>query len=470
MSAVPGQLYTWLTQAVSGGGSARSLYSQDTTLSRRGLLTRADRRARELKSMGVGPGKLVVLSMGNVPEFVVLMLAASKLGAVVVPLDAAYGDRTLREAATRMPISTVVRRPRGMETTPVEYPDDYRVKSRKRLGGSLLTVDVLDPPDSPLSLPADTELLLETHGEGGVVDIARTGPQLEAIGNAAVEALELDEARKILCAEPLTSPRYFDPVVLGFLASCSQLVMAEGPILQSVLPALRDHRDPVVVDSVGQFMELARNFKSTRSAAPLLPIIPQATVGIASAKGMKQAFSRPARQLLQLEEIGVLGFRTMERGNTFEPCGGVEFTPGDEIEGGGREVLVRSNQAGTLIRDAEPDAPGAPHPDGGIHTGYVGRFNRAGALADIEGRTDGLVNLEGRRACLDTIEDAMLEHRRLTWVRAELEHTPDGDPHVRLEFQATGESDVDDIEEHAVGVLPPFMVPRAFTRLAQEPS
>lgn len=466
MSATPGQLYQWLTQAVAGGGSARSLYSQDTTLSRRGLLTRADRRARELDGLGVGPGHLVVLSMGNVPEFVVLMLAVSKLGAVVVPLDAAYGDRTLRDAADRMPVSTVVRRPRGMETSPVEYPDDYDIKSRKRLAGSLLTVDVLDPPDKPFAIPSDTELLLEAHGAGTVVDIARNGVQLEAIGRAAVEALDLDEARKILCAEPMTSPRYFDPVVLGFLASSSQLVMAEGPILQSVLPVLHDHRDPVVVDSVGQFMELARSFKASRTTAPLLPIIPQATVGLASGKGMKQAFTRPPRQLLQLEEIGVLAARTMERGQTFVPVADVALEPGDEIDGGGHEVLARSPQAGTLVRGVGDTEPGARTGDGAILTGYVGRFNRSGELTDVIGRTDGLVNLEGRRACLDTIEDAMIEHRRLTWVRAELEHTPDGDPHVRLEYRATGASEVEDIEEHAVGCLPPFMVPRAFSRLA----
>jgi hypothetical protein len=37
---------------------------------------------------------------------------------------------------------------------------------------------------------------------------------------------------------------------------------------------------------------------------------------------------------------------------------------------------------------------------------------------------------------------------------------------VHLEFKATGETEVDDIEEHAVGHLPPFMVPRTFERIA----
>ena len=52
-------------------------------------------------------------------------------------------------------------------------------------------------------------------------------------------------------------------------------------------------------------------------------------------------------------------------------------------------------------------------------------------------------------------------------VRANLVHAADGDPQVQLEFEATGETDVDDIEEHAVGHLPPFMVPRGFSRVVR---
>ena len=36
---------------------------------------------------------------------------------------------------------------------------------------------------------------------------------------------------------------------------------------------------------------------------------------------------------------------------------------------------------------------------------------------------------------------------------------------VHLEYEARGETVVDDIEEHAVGSLPPYMVPRVFERV-----
>ena len=103
-TAGAGQIYRWLEEAVPRAGSQRSLDSQDTTLSRRGLIIRADKRARELQGLKIGAGDIVALSMGNVAEFVILLLAVSKLGAVAMPVDPANGDRCLLAAARRLPI------------------------------------------------------------------------------------------------------------------------------------------------------------------------------------------------------------------------------------------------------------------------------------------------------------------------------------------------------------------------------
>lgn len=465
---VSGHMYTRLAEAVARSGTPRSVYSQDTTLSRRGLLTRADRRARELTSSGVGPGDIVALSMGNVAEFLILMLATSKIGAIAMPVDPSEGDRPLFEAAERLPLRAVIRRPRGLDPAAVEYPSTYDVRSRKRLASSLLTVDVLEPPTSlrEIVLPSDAELIMEARGIGGVLrDTIRGRDHLEAIGRAAAASLELDEGVRLLCAQPLTSPRYFAAVVLGWLASEAQLVIAEGPSLLDVIPIARTDENLVVVDSVRQFTELARVLKASSRSLEATPVLPQATVPLPSGRPMKQAFGRNPRQLLSLEEVGVLAWRVMDRGSAFEPAPGVEFRAGAPMEVGGHEILVRTPQAGVTVPPIPDDEPGSvADEDGFLHTGYAGKFTKRG-LVEVIGRDDGLVNLEGRRACLDSIEDEMLEHRRLTWVRAHWTHTPDGDPEVHLQYRATGETDVDDIEEHAVGHLPPFMVPRAFERL-----
>jgi acyl-CoA synthetase (AMP-forming)/AMP-acid ligase II len=171
------------------------------------------------------------------------------------------------------------------------------------------------------------------------------------------------------------------------------------------------------------------------------------------------------RQLLLLEECGVLAWREMARGHPFTPPEGVELAAGNPMTVGGHEVLVRYAHPGQTVPSIPAGQPGSPATqDGYLHTGYAGRWSKTRQLTEVIGRDDGLVNLEGRRACLDSIEDAMLEHRRVTWVRALLEYTDDGDPQVALEYVATGETDVEDIEEHAIAALPPFMVPRRFER------
>lgn len=466
-----GHFYARLFEAVERSGAPRSVYSQDTTLSRRGLLTRAERRAKELAGLGIGRRDLVALSMGNVAEFLILLVALSKMDAIAMPVDPANGDRTLLNACERLPVRAVIRRPRGLETAALDYPEGYGVRARKRLASSLLTVDVLEPPEhlTALELPSDVELVMETRGTGGVArDTMRTGAHLREIGRAALSTLELDAGAKILCAQPFTIPRFFDPVVLGWLESEAQLVMAEGPATGTVVPIARSTENLIVVDAVRQLIELARSVRASGATLPIVPVIPQATVPLENGRMVKQAFGTALRQLLLLEEVGVLASRVMERTETFVPAAGVEIIPGEIMRAGGNEVLVRTAQVATtrpLVPAGQPGAATAT--DGFVHTGYAGKF-KGNVLAEILGRDDGLVNLEGRRACLDSIEEAMLEHRRLTWVRATLVHTADGDPQVQLEFAATGETEVDDIEEHAVGHLPPFMVPRTFARVQRD--
>lgn len=466
-----GHFHARLVEAVERAGAPRSVYSQDTTLSRRGLLTRAERRAKELAGLGIGRRDLVALSMGNVAEFLILLVALSKMDAIAMPIDPANGDRTLLDACRRLPVRAVIRRPRGLDSATLDYPEGYHVRSRKRLASSLLTVDVLDPSGATsVKIANDVELVMEARGIGGVVrDTMRTGEHLRQIGAAALSTLALDAGAKILCAQPFTVPRFFDPVVLGWLESEAQLVMAEGPALESVVPIARTTENLIVVDAVRQLLELARQIRATGSTLPIIPVIPQATVPIENGKLIRQAFGTPLRQLLLLEEIGVLASRLMERTETFDAAVGVELCAGAAMNVGGNELLVRTPQRATTLPEVPAGQPGAASDDGWVHTGYAGRF-RGTTLVEILGRDDGLVNLEGRRACLDSIEDAMLVHRRLTWVRAQLVHAADGDPQVQLDYEATGETDVDDIEEHAVGHLPPFMVPRAFVRVAARPS
>src|SRR5665811_2183718 len=107
------QLYEWLSRVSTERGSGKALVYRDTYLSWRGLLHRVDRRAQELHAMGIGPGAWVGLMLGNVPDFVILALALSKVEAVVVPLDPTMGNRELEMVLEAAPLRALITRPRG---------------------------------------------------------------------------------------------------------------------------------------------------------------------------------------------------------------------------------------------------------------------------------------------------------------------------------------------------------------------
>lgn len=473
-TAGAGQLYRWLEEAVPRAGSQRSLDSQDTTLSRRGLIIRADKRARELAGLKVGAGDIVALSMGNVAEFVILLLAVSKLGAIAMPVDPANGDRTLLTTAQRLPVRAVLRRPRGLENSPLEYPAGYALQARRKLSGSLLEIDTLEPAaelrDAPV--PGDTEFILEaTSPDGAVHDVFRSGAHLRWLGETAAGLLDLGPGTHLACAQAFTSPRFFDPVLLGWLASEARLAMADNPTLESVLPPLGTYTRLVVVDLLYSLQQAARTLKAAGAQRDLLAIIPQATIATAHAKLLKQIFGEAPRQLLMLEEIGILGARTMARGERFEPAPGIELRPG-KTSGGGHEVLARPRFPVSTYPQLASGEPGGPvqGSPGWIHTGYLGHFSQQGALGEIPGRTDCLVNLEGRRASLRSVEAAMREHRRITWAEADVSYDVDGNPYVHLRYRATGSTELDDLEEFMVASLPPYLVPREHTRLDPPPA
>ncbi|MEE9386951.1 MAG: AMP-binding protein [Nannocystaceae bacterium] len=465
MTQSSGQIYEWLRVAVAERGAQRSIYTPETTLTRRGLLTRADRRATDFRGMGIEAGDVVAVSLGNSAEYLVMLLALSKLGAISMPVDPANGDRVLCEALARIPTRAVVRRPRGQESAQIEYPPQYNLRSSRRLPGSMTSIDLLETA-SRHELPGDTQLLVAAiAGDTVTRDVVRTGSQLVAIGKAAAELMGLDADCRLLCIEPLTSPRFFDPVLLGWLASPAQLAMSDGGGLEAGLALTRTASRVVVVNAIRGFLELARAAARNGDQVPIVPVIPEATVPIDASLPCKRSFGREPIQLLQLEECGLIAGRAMIKGERFTVPKHVQIEAGHPL-GDGQEILMHGPQCGQVVPEPPPGQPNTPvegRPEW-RHTGYVGRFSGR-RLRSVLGRQDGLVNIEGRRASIAVIRDRMLEHRRITAAQPSIEYTRDGDPVLTLRYHATGHTDVDDIEEHAIGHLAPYMVPRVFTRV-----
>src|SRR5215213_440461 len=108
-------LYQWLQRAALVQGNNKALVYRDNYLSWRGLLHRVDRRAQEFLAMGIKKDAWVGLMLGNVPDFVILALALSKLKAAIVPIDPTTGSRELELILAAAPLRALVTRPRGSE-------------------------------------------------------------------------------------------------------------------------------------------------------------------------------------------------------------------------------------------------------------------------------------------------------------------------------------------------------------------
>src|SRR5262245_11909018 len=160
-------LYEWLDRASVDLGNAKALVYRDNYLSWRGLKHRVERRAQEFSAMGIRKGDWVGLMLGNVPDFVILALALSKLDATVVPIDPTTASRELELMLETVPLRALITRPRGSEQT-TQPPEPVRrgarpeprrpavgstvpapgevAETRRRLQGTLLMCSVYKRP------------------------------------------------------------------------------------------------------------------------------------------------------------------------------------------------------------------------------------------------------------------------------------------------------------------------------------
>ncbi|MBK9070418.1 MAG: acyl--CoA ligase [Myxococcales bacterium] len=274
-------LYQWLEKAAKDQGNNKAVVYRDNYLSWRGLLHRVDRRAQELKSIGITKDAWVGLMLGNVPDFVILALAFSKLGTVVVPIDPTTGSRELELMLQAAPLRALVTRPRGSEGSisasgtsvpiatatrskplkgapppPVANPTDA-AEVRRRLQGTLLTCsiykrEVRKVPGDPIAVLFTADSLGDPKG------VVRTPATTNAAFANAQTALGLTSGDTFLVASPLFHAYGWD---LGFLPALrlgATILLEEETSGRRIGKILRDHETTVFPGTPVMFGELAR--------------------------------------------------------------------------------------------------------------------------------------------------------------------------------------------------------------------
>jgi acyl-coenzyme A synthetase/AMP-(fatty) acid ligase len=480
-------LYDWLANAASVRpgikAAGQALIYRDTYLSWHGLVHRVDRRAGELKTFGIEAGDWVGLMLGSVPEFVVLALALSKIGAVVVPLDPTIGGRDLDMVFAAARLRALVTRPNasppsvamaGAATSEPGEKPRVILESRRRVSGTLLTCAIFERAAHAQRPESAPEVVLFTLDSGGdPKGVLRGRRQLEGIGQAVAQGLEVD-AQTLLCtATGMHTSQGFD---LGFCAALSQhagLILDDELVAPRLAKMLAEQQLDILAATPTLFASMARlptarpcQSKRTRcvsSGAPLTPAV---------ACAFRNRFKVPLLSCYQAVETGPVSLdREGEHPDTVgRPLAGVEMrvasaagSPMPAGQAGSVWVRAAGLSADLVppvrLRQRGDEVPiGRCSSDGWLRTGDRGILDQDGRLT-LLGREDDLVKIDGRRVALGEVEGCLEAFANVRSAEVRVEHDDDGTSRVIARVFRDGACTPKQLIDHCAKHLAPYKVP-----------
>jgi long-chain acyl-CoA synthetase len=479
-------LYDWLQQTLDGRGAGNTaIVYRDTYLSWRGLAHRVDRRAQELGTMGVAQGSWVGVMLGNVPELVILALAVSKIGAVLVPLDPTTSARELDMILDAAPLRALITRPHGGDAPAATPPlpengkrggPRFTPESRRRLQGTLLTVHLyrragIDLPDGP----APAAVLLTADAAGDPKGVVRSERELAAIADTVASALELAAEERVLGAAPLFHSYGFDLGMLAPLHRGASMYLEDEVSSKRVTKLLRDERIDVFPGTPSLFGTLVREVAVKPLTVKKARFVSSgAALPAAVAEAFHQRFRVRLLSAYHTTETGTVALeRTGKEPTTVgKPLEGVEVRLGADSAGGGATasspgpLWVRSRgTSGVFI----PELRMAPRPgkvpigrsdaEGWFRTGDLGYFDRAGRIV-LAGREDDVVKIDGKRVALGEVAGCLEAFAKVKAAEARLMLDDLDGPVVVARVVVASACRAEELIDHCARNLAPYKVPR----------
>ncbi len=487
-------LYEWLQRIVKDqGGAGTALVYRDTYLSWRGLCHRVERRAQELGTFGITAGSWLGVMLGNVPEFVILAAAASKLGAVFVPLDPTTASRELDMILESAPLRALITRPHGGDTptpaaTPAPRGDGKRSgprfvpEGRRRLQGTLLNVHLYKRGIGETAERASDELpsvALSTADAGGdPKGVLRSDAALEAIAETMANALDLGPDARLLAAAPLYHGFGFDAGLLAPLARGASLYLEDELSIKRLSKLLRDERIDVFPGNPALFGALARE-------VTVKPLTTKKARFVSAGSPLSESvatsfYERYRVRLLSAYHATETGPITIDKtgkepGTVGKPYEGVELRLGGLPEASGKAAGIGEPQPIwvrgpgisqrfipnlTLTSKAGGAAIGRCDGDGWYRTGDLGWLDKAGRLT-LRGREDDLVKIDGKRVALGEVAGCLEAFPKVREAEARLSHDEIGNPVVVARVLASAGCRSEELIDHCARNLAPYKVPRS---------
>jgi len=503
-------LYDWLKKAAKVQGNNKAVVYRDNYLSWRGLLHRVDRRAQEFKSMGIKEGAWVGLMLGNVPDFVILALALSKLDAAIIPIDPTTGGRELELILAAAPLRALVTRPRGSEgsisasgvSAPVPpstlprsrvqrptvpppsgavppTPSADAAEVRRRLQGTLLTCSVYkrNPPDHGVDPIA---VLFTADSLGDPKGVLRSDKNTVAAVDNAIAALGMSDKSKVLVSVPLFHAYGWD---LGFLPTLKlgcTMFLEEEISARRIGKLIREHEVDVLPGTPSMYAELSKlpNAKKLDVAKPkylaagsrLDQMVADSFLNEYGIKILSCYHSTEAATVA-LEETGK--FPTTD-GKARDRVEGKVPGPGGQPVAAGKDgmIWVKSKtlspkSIGPYDDEEKPAATrasgmvkiGVIDKGGWLRTGDLGKLDKNGRLA-ITGREDDVVKVDGKRVALGEVEGCLEAMPKIKAAQATVVTDPMAGSMVVARVVTKQKVGAEEIIDHCARNLAPYKVPR----------
>jgi long-chain acyl-CoA synthetase len=501
-------LYDWLKKAAKVQGNNKAVVYRDNYLSWRGLLHRVDRRAQEFKSMGIKEGAWVGLMLGNVPDFVILALALSKLDAAIVPIDPTTGGRELELILAAAPLRALVTRPRGSEGSisangtsapvppstlprsrvqrptqppregqPPPTPAADAAEVRRRLQGTLLTCSVYkrSPPQHGVDPIA---VLFTADSLGDPKGVLRTDKNTTAAVDHAIAALDMSDKTKVLVAVPLFHAYGWD---LGFLPTLKlgcTMFLEEEISARRIGKLVREHEVDVLPGTPSMYAELSKlptakklEFSSPKYLAAGSRLDQTVADGFFNEYGVRilSCYHSTEAATVALEDTGK--YPT----TVGKPIEGVEVkvTAPDGKPAGAKEGLIwvkSKTLSPKSIGPFDEEKPAASRASGMVaigsidrsgwlRTGDLGKLDKNGRLC-ITGREDDVVKVDGKRVALGEVEGCLEAFAKIKAAQATIVTDPMAGAMVVARVVMKTKCAAEEIIDHCARNLAPYKVPR----------
>jgi O-succinylbenzoic acid--CoA ligase len=425
----------WLARAAEALPERPALVAADRSLTFAELESEARSTARRLAGAGVERGDRVALLMEPGADFVVVLHALTKLGAVAAPLDVATpAPETDRLLAATDP-KLVVRSMGELADTPkqpqVEFGRDFETDD----------VHCVIHTSGTAGEPAAVELTYGNHlwsaiGAGVRIGVAPTDRWLCCLPLHHIGGLSI----VVRCA------LYRIPIVLEPFdaARTAATIEDQGVTIVSLVPTMLAR----LLDA-GAPLERLRCAVIGGAAAPrsLIERALDAGAPVAPTYGLTETASQVA---------------TMPPGETRS-----------RPESAGPPILsteVRIDENGRICVLGPTVAPGVAGDGGWLVTGDLGRIDEDGYLY-VLGRADDVIVTGGETVSPGEVEDVLMEHPAVADAGVHGREDPEWQNAVVAHVVLTGDDGVSEEELRAFSRerLAPHKVPKAFVFVAELP-